>query len=253
MRAFGGLHPRCMFVGLIIDAFFWRYKMRFTEFKEKCLANDKDIISQFVNVFYNGVIICPKCKSKAYQTHKQPKSYHCGKCNHSIAVFKNTPFEKSKTEINKWLYAFYLFLNTPQKIPAVKIKNETGVTQKTAWRMLHLIKSHINTDNEKGQLFTALLEQVMNTRDGYTSSMIPIYSFVTDFSTVDIYIDYTNTCLDEYGDIIKSIRRYNDRQLYIIERFNNDWTFQVWEFEHDFSPDDALDFLKQYDSGAIAA
>jgi len=74
-------------------------------------------------------------------------------------------------------------------------------------------------------------------------------------TVIETYIDYQNEYFRDNAKnyIEKSIFRRNGTQTYVIERMNNDGTFQLWGFEHDFTENDARYFLEEFDKGNIAA
>jgi transposase len=57
-----------------------------------------------------------------------------------------TIFEKSTTSLRLWFYAMYLMGTTRCGISAKQIQRETGVTYKTAWRMLKQIRKLMGDD-----------------------------------------------------------------------------------------------------------
>ena len=48
-----------------------------------------------------------------------------------------TPFEMSRTPLQKWFDATYLFTTTWHGVSAKELQRQLGVTYKTAWRMSH--------------------------------------------------------------------------------------------------------------------
>ncbi len=60
-----------------------------------------------------------------------------------------TPFEDSRTPLQLWFYAIYLFTTSRHGVPAKELERQLGVTYKTAWRMADQIRKHIaNVDSE---------------------------------------------------------------------------------------------------------
>lgn len=57
-------------------------------------------------------------------------------------------FERSHIPLNKWLYAICLFVNNRGKISSVWLSKELGVTQKSAWFMLHRLSEARRADSK---------------------------------------------------------------------------------------------------------
>jgi transposase-like protein len=67
----------------------------------------------------------------------------------------NTIFEKSTTPLTYWFYAIFLFTKSKNGLSASELQRQIGVTYKTAFRMLHKIRSLLIQENEK---FTGIVE-----------------------------------------------------------------------------------------------
>lgn len=77
-------------------------------------------------------------------------------CNNRFSIFKNTIFEKTTTDLRKWMYAIHLFLNSKKGISGLQLKREVGVTYKTAWRMPKLTKEAMG-NVDYGKIFEAIV------------------------------------------------------------------------------------------------
>jgi len=94
---------------------------------------------------------CPKCKETTaftrYETAQQRQSWTCNACGHHMHPTAGTIFHKSSTSLHLWFYAMYLMTSTRCGISAKQIERELGVTYKTAWRMAHLIRHKLMTQD----------------------------------------------------------------------------------------------------------
>ncbi|HEC67020.1 MAG TPA: IS1595 family transposase [bacterium] len=82
----------------------------------------------------------PPCCGEYYFLKKRPVAI-CKTCKKHFSVLKGTIFEKSSTPLTSWFYAIYMMTKTRTGVSAKQLQREIGVTYKTAWRMMHLIRS----------------------------------------------------------------------------------------------------------------
>jgi len=68
-------------------------------------------------------------------------AYACHCCGRHLYPLVGTVFERSSTSLLTWFRAMYLVGIIGPHISAKQIQRETGVTYKTAWRMLRLIRT----------------------------------------------------------------------------------------------------------------
>lgn len=59
----------------------------------------------------------------------------------------STIFHKSRTPLTDWFYAIYLMSSNKAGTSAKKLERQLGVTYKTAWRMLHKIRTMMAADD----------------------------------------------------------------------------------------------------------
>ena len=93
---------------------------------------------------FGDKVECPKCgkEGKFYRLSKEP-AYSCPRCGHHIHPMVGTPFAKSRTPLQKWFYAMYLFTTTRHGVAAKELQRQLGVTYKCAWRMGHEIRKYM--------------------------------------------------------------------------------------------------------------
>ena len=114
--------------------------MTFLELLEK-FPTEKSVIDYYLKIRYGEKVACNHCGSvHVYQMHDRPKVFYCNDCINTFSPFKDTIFEKSSTDLRKWMYAIHMFLNGKKGISGYQLQREIGVTYKTAWRMLQQIR-----------------------------------------------------------------------------------------------------------------
>lgn len=94
-------------------------------------------------------IICPYCGCQnIYILTAQRQGYQCGdykNCHKKFSLTVSTIFENTKIGLNKWLQGIHLLSsNKTSKISTPQLGRVLGITQVSAWRMTHKIKSAVN-------------------------------------------------------------------------------------------------------------
>jgi transposase len=95
---------------------------------------------------------CPKCGGertfKKYAMVNRNTSWACTGCGQPLHPTAGTIYHKSSTSLHLWFYAMYIMASTRCGVSAKQLERELGVTYKTAWRMFHLIRTHLMTQDE---------------------------------------------------------------------------------------------------------
>jgi hypothetical protein len=71
---------------------------------------------------------------------KTQKRWQCRDCGKQYSVKANTIFEDSALKLDKWLTAMWMLANCKNGVSSYEISRSIGVTQKSAWFMLHRIR-----------------------------------------------------------------------------------------------------------------
>ena len=84
---------------------------------------------------------CPHCGSlRTHEARHRSSPYRCSDCRHYFSVKSGTVMDKSQVPLRKWAFAIYLHLTSLKGVSSMKLHRDIGVTQKTAWFMLHRIR-----------------------------------------------------------------------------------------------------------------
>jgi transposase-like protein len=92
---------------------------------------------------------CPRCGSKDVLFLEKYNRWHC-RAKHDAPQFTlktGTVMEDSPIGLEKWLPAFWLLANSKNGISSYELHRALGITQKTAWFMLHRIRVGMEADN----------------------------------------------------------------------------------------------------------
>jgi len=124
-----------------------------TDFFQR-FPTDDSCLDHLMKVRYGDYVKCPKCgKTSKFARIKKIPAYSCPHCGHHIHPMAGTPFERSRTPLQKWFYAMYLFTTTRNGVAAKELQRQLGVTYKCAWRIGHEIRkymAHVDGDTPLG-------------------------------------------------------------------------------------------------------
>jgi len=84
--------------------------------------------------------ICPACESRNVLFMASRRVWLCKDCRKQFSVKVGTIFEDSAVPLNKWLCAIWMIVNAKNGVSSYEIARSLGVTQKTAWFMMHRIR-----------------------------------------------------------------------------------------------------------------
>lgn len=91
----------------------------------------------------DGVVKCPICGSEGAKYLPAPRRVWQCKKRHPRSQFSikvGTIFEDSAVSLDKWLVAMWMVANCKNGVSSWEIHRSLGLTQKTAWFMLHRIR-----------------------------------------------------------------------------------------------------------------
>src|SRR5947209_11250101 len=90
----------------------------------------------------DGVVVCPTCEREDAVFLKNQRKWQC-KSVHAKRQFSakvGTIFEDSPIPLDKWLTAVWMIVNCKNGVSSYEIASTIGVTQKSAWFMMHRIR-----------------------------------------------------------------------------------------------------------------
>src|SRR6266568_3500536 len=87
----------------------------------------------------NGVE-CPACDSREVSYLSTRRLWKCKACKKQFSVKVGSLMEDSPIGLDKWLAAIWLIANAKNGISSYEIHRALGVTQKSAWFLMHRIR-----------------------------------------------------------------------------------------------------------------
>jgi transposase-like protein/predicted RNA-binding Zn-ribbon protein involved in translation (DUF1610 family) len=98
--------------------------------------NDDACLTHIMTVRYGMRHVCGACgKEATFHKLSDRRAYSCSQCGHHLYPCVGTIFQESRTPLQVWFYAIYLFVTTRHGVSGKELQRTLGVTYKTAWRM----------------------------------------------------------------------------------------------------------------------
>ena len=92
-------------------------------------------------------VICPFC-GQHHCVSRTDGRFHCSHCKANFSVTVGTIFENTKIPLVKWFLAMYLISCHKKGISSVQLATDISVTQKTAWYILHKVRTLFKQDDD---------------------------------------------------------------------------------------------------------
>jgi transposase-like protein len=106
--------------------------------------SDIDVATQFVaGLRWPDGVTCPHCESQDCAFVSSRRIWQCKGCRKQFSVKVGSIFEDSPIPLSKWLPAMWLLVNCKNGVSSYEIARDLGVTQKTAWFMMHRLRMAI--------------------------------------------------------------------------------------------------------------
>jgi transposase-like protein len=84
--------------------------------------------------------VCPACEHKEHYYLASQRRWKCKDCHKQFSVKLGTIFEDSPIGLDKWLVALWMLVNCRNGISSYEVGRALGITQKSAWFVLHRLR-----------------------------------------------------------------------------------------------------------------
>ena len=104
--------------------------------------NEEAATKWFESIMWPNGRCCGKCGSENTKEvpNAKPMPYWCKDCRSYFSVKTGTAIASSKIPLQKWAITIYLCLTNLKSVSSMKLHRDIGVSQPTAWFMLHRIR-----------------------------------------------------------------------------------------------------------------
>jgi transposase-like protein len=118
----------------------------------KQYSNADNSLSEVAESRWQKGVVCPHCQATNPMFLKTRRIWKCSKCRKQFSIKAGTLLEDSPMGLDKWLPAIWLIANNRNGISSWELHRALGVTQKTAWFMLHRVRLALQDDLTGGML-----------------------------------------------------------------------------------------------------
>lgn len=122
--------------------------------------DDEACLTHIMEVRYGMTHTCRACGVEStFHRMSTRRAYACAACGDHVYPTAGTIFEDTRTPLQLWFYAIYLFCTTRHGVSGKELQRQLGVTYKTAWRMgtkirelmsdaqaFSMLKGHVEAD-----------------------------------------------------------------------------------------------------------
>jgi transposase len=134
-------------------------KMTVREFFAR-FPDDETCLNHIMEVRFGMRHVCRACGVEGtFHKLAERRAFSCAHCGDHVYPTAGTVFMDTRTPLQVWFYAIYLFVTTRHGVSGKELQRTLGVTYKTAWRMgqqirvlmtkadgFEIMKGHIEMD-----------------------------------------------------------------------------------------------------------
>jgi len=114
----------------------------------KHFSSEQVCIDTLARLRWPDGVVCPACETVGnHYWFKTQKRWKCHECRRQFSVKLGTIFEESPIPLTKWMPAMWLISNCKNGVSSWELHRALGVTQKTAWFMLHRLRLGLQAPN----------------------------------------------------------------------------------------------------------
>lgn len=150
--------------------------------------------------FPDGDFICPFC-GRHHCYRRSDGAFRCPDCKKNFSILVGTIFANTKISLVKWFIAMYLISSHKKGISSHQLSRDIHVTQKTAWFILHKIRTLFKQDKsiilsgrvECDEMYLGgreknkhAIKKMSKTQGRSTKTKTPVFGMTMVWKTADV-------------------------------------------------------------------
>jgi len=116
------------------------------------IPDEQAAIDHFTAIRWKHRALCPYCGSERVYHFADRRTHKCGDCRKRFSIRVGTIFEDSKLPLRTWMLAIWLITSHKKGIASTQLAKDLGITQKSAWFVLHRLRYAAQTRSFKRPL-----------------------------------------------------------------------------------------------------
>jgi transposase-like protein len=111
----------------------------------RAFPDEQTCIEHFRAIRWAHGAFCPYCGSTRVYDFSDKRTHKCGDCRQRFSIKVGTIFEDTKLPLRKWFIAIWMITSHKKGIASTQLAKDLGVTQKTAWFIMHRLRAASET------------------------------------------------------------------------------------------------------------
>ena len=107
--------------------------------------DEQSCVDHLKSILWKNHEYCPYCGHDTIYHFSDNKTHKCAQCRQRFSIKVGTIFEDTKLSLRKWFMAIWVVTSHKKGIASTQLAKDIGVTQKTAWFMLHRLRHAART------------------------------------------------------------------------------------------------------------
>jgi len=111
----------------------------------RAFPDEQTCIAHFRSIRWAQGAFCPYCGGTRIYDFSDDRTHKCGDCRQRFSIKVGTIFEDTKLTLRKWFIAIWLITSHKKGIASTQLAKDVGITQKSAWFVLHRLREASKT------------------------------------------------------------------------------------------------------------
>lgn len=111
------------------------------------IPDEQTAIDHFTAIRWKRGEFCPHCGTTRVYHFADKRTHKCGDCRKRFSIRVGTIFEDSKLPMRTWMLAIWLITSHKKGIASTQLAKDLGITQKSAWFVLHRLRHAAQTQS----------------------------------------------------------------------------------------------------------